>query len=57
MGWERAGLDGCGLRDEERTLDWLNRYRRLTIRYERRADMHDAFLTLTCALICFKALP
>ncbi len=41
----------------ERTLAWLNRYRRLTIRYERRADMHDAFLTLACALICFKALP
>jgi transposase len=41
----------------ERTLAWLNRYRRLTIRYERRADIHDAFLTLACALICFKALP
>ena len=41
----------------ERTLSWLNRYRRLTIRYERRADIHQAFLTLGCALICFKALP
>ena len=41
----------------ERTLAWLNRYRRLTVRYERRADIHDAFLTLGCALICFKALP
>jgi transposase len=41
----------------ERTLAWLARYRRLTIRYERRADMHDAFLTLGCALICFQALP
>jgi transposase len=41
----------------ERTLSWLNRYRRLTIRYERRADLHHAFLTLGCALICFKALP
>jgi transposase len=40
----------------ERTLAWLNRYRRLTIRYERRADIHEAFLTLACALICFKAL-
>jgi transposase len=41
----------------ERTLAWLNRYRRLTIRYERRADLHQAFLTLGCCLICFNALP
>jgi len=41
----------------ERTLAWLSRYRRLTIRYERRADMHQAFLTLGCALICFHHLP
>ena len=41
----------------ERTLAWLNRYRRLTVRYERRADIHHAFLTLGCALICFNALP
>lgn len=41
----------------ERTLSWLSRYRRLTIRYERRADIHEAFLTLACALICFNALP
>jgi IS5 family transposase len=41
----------------ERTLAWLNRFRRLTVRYERRADIHQAFLTLSCALICFKALP
>ena len=41
----------------ERTLAWLHRYRRLTIRYERRADLHQAFLTLGCALICFNHLP
>ncbi len=41
----------------ERTLAWLNRYRRLTIRYERRVDIHQAFLTLGCALICFNRLP
>lgn len=40
----------------ERTLAWLNRMRRLTVRYERRADIHQAFLTLGCALICFNAL-
>jgi transposase len=41
----------------ERTLAWLSRFRRLTIRYERRADIHQAFLTLGCALICFNYLP
>jgi transposase len=40
----------------ERTLAWLNRYRRLTVRYERRADIHHAFLTLGCCLICWKSL-
>ncbi len=41
----------------ERTLAWLNTFRRLRVRDERRADIHQAFLTLGCALICFKALP
>jgi transposase len=40
----------------ERTLSWLHQYRRLRVRYERRSDIHQAFLTLGCALICSKAL-
>jgi transposase len=40
----------------ERTLAWLSRYRRLTIRYERLAAMHRAFLYLGCALICLRYL-
>jgi transposase len=40
----------------ERTLSWLNRFRRLKVRYERRADIHQGFLTLGCALICWRAL-
>jgi len=38
----------------ERTLAWLARFRRLAIRYERRADLHLALTTLACALICRK---
>ena len=34
-------------------MAWLNRYRRLRIRYERRADTHMAFLHIGCALICW----
>jgi IS5 family transposase len=37
----------------ERTFAWLNRFRRLSIRYERRLDIHTAFLHLGCALVCW----
>ena len=36
----------------ERPLSWLNRYRRLKVLYERRADIPRAFFDLGCALIC-----
>lgn len=39
----------------ERTFAWLNRFRRLRVRYERRDDIHLAFTMLACALITFKA--
>ena len=35
-------------------MAWLGRFRRLATRYERRADIHQAFLTLGCAIICLK---
>ncbi len=40
----------------ERTPAWLSRYRRLSVRYERRADIHEAFLHLGCSLICLNYL-
>jgi transposase len=40
----------------ERTLSWLNRFRRLKVRYERRADIHQAFLTIGCALLTWRAV-
>jgi hypothetical protein len=40
----------------ERSLAWLLANRRLTIRYERRADLLTAFLHLACALICARKL-
>jgi len=40
----------------ERTLAWLRGYRRLRIRDERRADIHQAFLELGCALTPFNHL-
>jgi transposase len=40
----------------ERTLSWLHQHRRLERRYDRRADIHEAFLTIGCALICHQQL-
>jgi transposase len=40
----------------ERTISWLHQYRRLRVRYERRADIHEAFLQIAGCLICLKLL-
>jgi transposase len=40
----------------ERTFAWLHNLKRLLVRYERRADMHEAFLALGCCLVCFRRL-
>lgn len=36
----------------ERTLSWLHQFRRLRVRYERRDDIHEAFLKIGCILVC-----
>jgi hypothetical protein len=36
----------------ERPFALLHRFRRLRIRWEIREDIHEAFLSLGCALIC-----
>jgi transposase len=36
----------------ERTISWLHQMRRLRTRYDRRDDIHEAFLTLGCIVIC-----
>jgi transposase len=38
----------------ERTLAWFNRFRRLAVRYERRADILLAFHLLAASLICLR---
>jgi transposase len=40
----------------ERSFSWLHNYRRLATRYERRADIHRAFLALGAALICLNSV-
>ncbi|WP_155836895.1 IS5 family transposase [Paraburkholderia mimosarum] len=56
----RGHSHGNGLRKVrsfvERTHAWLHHIRRLRIRFERRADIHEAFLKFGCCLICWKIL-
>ncbi|MFE9687072.1 IS5 family transposase [Streptomyces sp. NPDC006285] len=40
----------------ERSFAWLHGFRRLRIRWERRADIHEAFLKLACCLITHRQL-
>lgn len=40
----------------ERTISWLHQYRRLRSRWEKSPVMHQAFLSLACAMICFRLL-
>jgi transposase len=40
----------------ERTFAWLHNYKRLLVRYERRADIHHALLAIGCCLVCFRRL-
>jgi hypothetical protein len=32
------------------------RFRRLAVRYERRADIHTVFLVLACAPVCWRTV-
>ena len=51
--WEWIGPAALG---GGRTFAWLNQFRRLRVRYDKRADIHEAYLSLGCALICWQSL-
>ncbi|MFE6666459.1 IS5 family transposase [Streptomyces sp. NPDC057697] len=40
----------------ERAFAWLHQFKRLRIRYERRADLHQGLLELACSFICLRRL-
>lgn len=40
----------------EACFEWLFQWRRLRVRYEKRADIHQAFLILGCIMICWRKL-
>ena len=40
----------------ERTISWLHNFRRLRIRFERLAFIHEALLEIACCIICWRHL-
>jgi transposase len=40
----------------ERTFAWLHQFKRLLVRYDRRHEIHEAFLALACCLVCHRRL-
>ena len=40
----------------ERTHAWMNRFRRLVVRYEERDDIYLAFAILSCSLVCLNQI-
>lgn len=40
----------------ERTISWLKQFRRLRIRWDRLAHIHQAFLDLACSIIAWRQL-
>lgn len=40
----------------EQTFALLHQFKRLAVRWERRLEPHDAFLSLACSLICWRRL-
>jgi transposase len=40
----------------ERTFAWLHQFRRLRVRYDKLPEIHEAFLTIGCCLICNRFL-
>ena len=40
----------------ERTFAWLHNFKRLLVRYDRRQEIHRAFLAIGCCLVCYRRL-
>ncbi len=40
----------------ERAFAWVNNWRRLATRYERRAHIYRAFLTIACFMVCLNGI-
>ncbi|MER6345971.1 hypothetical protein ACWC10_29780 [Streptomyces sp. NPDC001595] len=70
LDWSRACVDGSHSRAKnpnikglgklrhvvEQTLVLLHQFKRLDVRWERRTELHDAFVSLARSLICWRRL-
>jgi hypothetical protein len=57
----RAGETDCRKRRHRAparpySLSWLHRFKRLRVRWEHRADIHEAFPKVACCLVCWRYL-
>ena len=43
-------------RPDPYTSAWLHQFKRLLVRYDRRHEIHEAFLAIACCLVCFRRL-
>lgn len=50
-----SGL-GCFRHIIENAFSWLFQNRRLRVRYEKRDDIHQAFLVIGCLMICWRRI-
>ncbi|MFE6757933.1 hypothetical protein ACFVDQ_30750 [Streptomyces sp. NPDC057684] len=46
----------AGLRCVEQTFTLLHQLERLAVRWGRRTELHDSFLSLACSLSCWRLL-
>ncbi|MFD9242646.1 hypothetical protein ACFV0D_12100 [Streptomyces sp. NPDC059556] len=40
----------------KQTFALLHQFKRLAVRWERRLELHDAFVSLACSIICLRRL-
>ena len=50
----RLAATGSGLRVVERTHSWMNRFRRLLIRWEKKVENYFGMLHFVCAWITYE---
>jgi hypothetical protein len=55
-GLPRMLRDRVVAQDRDRTWSWLHHFHRLRIRWERRSDIQEAFITPAEALICLNVV-
>ena len=57
---KRNSTHGSGLGKRryvvEQTIALLHQFRRLRVRYDKRDDIHEAFMSLACSVICWRRL-